>query len=455
MASLDARASRGADARNGEGQARAVAPLYKRLPPGPHRLEREQVLRHQRLRIQGAMVEAVAADGYEATSVKQLIALAGVSRRSFYEQFANKQECFLATFDVLARRLVSNLAAHCDPDCTELQERLGPPLDALAMFAAEDPKAATLLLAVPPRLGRPGLSRLCQASAACERLLGAAFGSCAGAGALPAPVLRAIAGGAQAAVASYLAQPGRERDHARLATTLLAWVAMFATPSAPRPVKRAPARPHTRRRRAATAARGREPGAIARELRARLLGGALRLVASEGYCELTGPRIADEARLPVDALGAAFASAEECFAAAVAAVGDGLLSDLQKRGKPKGDWPRGVRDTLAWLLRELAEQPLHGRTLAELAFLADEQCSAANLARLRALAAALIAGAPPPGPEPAVVDMLAGALLHTLRCQVVLGRVRMLPLLADHLAFVVMTPCVGAQRAAAAVSEPR
>ena len=56
-------------------------------------------MRHQRNRMHGAMVEAVALRGYERTSVKQVVGLAGVSRRSFYEQFANKQECFLATYD--------------------------------------------------------------------------------------------------------------------------------------------------------------------------------------------------------------------------------------------------------------------------------------------------------------------------------------------------------------------
>src|SRR3982074_2167060 len=84
------------------GLAGELTPLYRRLPPGPHRLGRAEVIRHQRIRMYGAMVEAVAANGYEGTSGRQIIALAGVSRRSFYEHFANKQECLLATFDAIA-----------------------------------------------------------------------------------------------------------------------------------------------------------------------------------------------------------------------------------------------------------------------------------------------------------------------------------------------------------------
>src|SRR5438445_267 len=42
-------------ANGGRGRAAPrVAPLYKRLPSGPHRLEREEVMRHQRIRIHGA-----------------------------------------------------------------------------------------------------------------------------------------------------------------------------------------------------------------------------------------------------------------------------------------------------------------------------------------------------------------------------------------------------------------
>jgi AcrR family transcriptional regulator len=76
-------------------------PLYKRLPHGPHGLGREQVARHQRARLYRGMVESVYQRGYAGTSVANVIALAGVSRRAFYEQFSNKEDCFLATYDAL------------------------------------------------------------------------------------------------------------------------------------------------------------------------------------------------------------------------------------------------------------------------------------------------------------------------------------------------------------------
>ena len=52
----------------------------------------------------GGMIEAVAQRGYSRTTVAHVIALAGVSRRAFYEQFPNKEACFLATYDIVVAR---------------------------------------------------------------------------------------------------------------------------------------------------------------------------------------------------------------------------------------------------------------------------------------------------------------------------------------------------------------
>lgn len=45
------------------------------------------------------MVRAVAEKGFARVTVKDVLAGAGVSRETFYEQFANKDDCFWAAFD--------------------------------------------------------------------------------------------------------------------------------------------------------------------------------------------------------------------------------------------------------------------------------------------------------------------------------------------------------------------
>ncbi len=71
----------------------------RRLPRGPHRLAREEVLASQRARMLEAMAHAVAAKGYAATTVADVVGGAGVSRKTFYEHFQDKEDCFLAAFD--------------------------------------------------------------------------------------------------------------------------------------------------------------------------------------------------------------------------------------------------------------------------------------------------------------------------------------------------------------------
>lgn len=74
-----------------------------RLPPGRHGLPRSFVAHNQRLRIVAAMLRVLAEHGYPATTIGHITAEAGVSRAAFYQQFASKEECFLATYDVASR----------------------------------------------------------------------------------------------------------------------------------------------------------------------------------------------------------------------------------------------------------------------------------------------------------------------------------------------------------------
>jgi AcrR family transcriptional regulator len=69
------------------------------LPRGRHAAPREVVAESQRERLLVAMADATAEKGYANVAVADVIERAGVSRRSFYEQFSNKEECFLAAYD--------------------------------------------------------------------------------------------------------------------------------------------------------------------------------------------------------------------------------------------------------------------------------------------------------------------------------------------------------------------
>ncbi len=69
------------------------------LPRGRHAAPRAVVWRSHRERMLAAMAESVTARGYGGASVADVVERAGVSRSTFYEHFANREECFLAAYD--------------------------------------------------------------------------------------------------------------------------------------------------------------------------------------------------------------------------------------------------------------------------------------------------------------------------------------------------------------------
>jgi AcrR family transcriptional regulator len=75
---------------------------FSRLPPGRHGLPRSFVARNQRLRIVAAMLQILPRHGYHGTTIGHVTAEARISRAAFYRQFEGKEECFLATYDLVA-----------------------------------------------------------------------------------------------------------------------------------------------------------------------------------------------------------------------------------------------------------------------------------------------------------------------------------------------------------------
>ena len=73
--------------------------MTTRLPRGRHGLTREDVAGQQRARILAAFAEVLTERGYVNTPVAAIIERAGVSRETFYENFSDKEDCFLAAFE--------------------------------------------------------------------------------------------------------------------------------------------------------------------------------------------------------------------------------------------------------------------------------------------------------------------------------------------------------------------
>ncbi len=107
---------------------------------GSQTLPRAYLVRSQRERLLEAMLRVAAAKGYEATTVEDVIEVAGVSRESFDRMFADKGACFLeaydAVFDVLVAHVTSAFeAAAGDPWPERITAGLGALVGLLAIEA--------------------------------------------------------------------------------------------------------------------------------------------------------------------------------------------------------------------------------------------------------------------------------------------------------------------------------
>src|SRR5438105_13490444 len=83
----------------------------RQLPRGRHGLTRGAVVAHQRLRLLRAVPAAVRAKGYLALTVEDICAHAGVSRRTFYENFRDKEDCFITSYRQHNDELIAAVAA--------------------------------------------------------------------------------------------------------------------------------------------------------------------------------------------------------------------------------------------------------------------------------------------------------------------------------------------------------
>jgi AcrR family transcriptional regulator len=127
-------------------------PLLTRLPAGRHGLSREFIAQNQRERIITALVDTVAERGYNATTVAHITKAASVSRRTFYEHFADKEACFLAAYELIAEHIRSSMRVAAEA-FEEWPEKVRAALATLLRFLSAEPELARLCMIEPVAAG--------------------------------------------------------------------------------------------------------------------------------------------------------------------------------------------------------------------------------------------------------------------------------------------------------------
>jgi AcrR family transcriptional regulator/DNA-binding MarR family transcriptional regulator len=99
----------------------------------------------QRARILAAMVEVCAERGAANVTVAHIVARSGVSRRTFYEQFEDREECFLAAFDQAIERIAARVIPAFEGE-SRWKDRVRAGLGALLGFLDEEPGSGRLCI---------------------------------------------------------------------------------------------------------------------------------------------------------------------------------------------------------------------------------------------------------------------------------------------------------------------
>lgn len=133
-------------------------PARRPLPRGAHGLSREYVAQDQRARMLDAMADVVAEHGYSDATVAHVLDAAKVSRRTFYEHFTDKLDCFLVAYEAVLEQATERVLATYQPD-EPWPAQMRAVLAALFEFMASEPAFARVLVVEPLTAGGRALER--------------------------------------------------------------------------------------------------------------------------------------------------------------------------------------------------------------------------------------------------------------------------------------------------------
>jgi AcrR family transcriptional regulator len=142
----------------------------RKLPSGRHGLSRSFVVTDQRERMLAAVADGVAEKGYIALTVEDVVRLAGVSRRTFYDQFKDKREAFFAAYDASVEQcMLAAAAGFASSSHWPEQVRFG--LRGFLRYLSEDPAFTRMGIVEIPLAGPEGHARHLAARAGFEVFL--------------------------------------------------------------------------------------------------------------------------------------------------------------------------------------------------------------------------------------------------------------------------------------------
>ncbi|HTA04919.1 MAG TPA: TetR/AcrR family transcriptional regulator [Solirubrobacteraceae bacterium] len=462
-----ANGSAGKRAKGAAGTAR-----YKRLPTGAHGLTREQVEHDQRERLRSAMIELIAERGYPAVRILDLTQLAHVSRPTFYNLYADKEELLLSAYEDIAGRTTACVAsAYDEGDAPE--QSLVLALQAFAEMAAAEPEAMTLALLGTFGAGPRALERRNRTTTALEQMVSA--GREHAWSEQPRDLTgKFLIGGIREVAATRLRQ-GRAEELPELASELGAWALGYPQGlplglEGPRRMRSDGSggqwKPSPMRVDRAQAERRLPSGRhdLAREevvksQRERIVDATAEIVAEKGFAGLTIPEIASRANVSHETFYEMYPTKHDAFLGAQkVGLHQALRTTAEAYEAHGSDWPSGVAAGLHALMDFVCSEPSHAHLTLVDTFGASPQAIEIRESALNGFTAYLSPGFEHAAPGAEVPDVaaeaVAGGVWQVLHHYIEHKRLGELCDAAPQLVYLTLSPFVGPEPAAETARQP-
>jgi AcrR family transcriptional regulator len=450
--------------------AAADVARYRRLPTGAHGLTREQVERDQRERLRSAMIELIAERGYPAVRILDLTQLAHVSRPTFYNLYADKEELLLSAYEDIAGRTTRRVAESYGGGESP-QDSLGRALRAFAELAAAEPAAMTLALLGTFGAGPRALERRNRTLQALERTVQA--GRDRAWSEHPVDLTTKFLIGGIREVSAMRLRRGRARELPELADELGSWANTYP-PGLPLGLD---GRPRVRRRPAGGDAKqasarerraeGRLPSGrhdlpreeVVRSQRERIVDATATIVAEKGFAGLTIPEIASRANVSHETFYEMYATKQDAFLGAQkVGLHQALRATAAAYEPHQAEWPEAVAAGMRALLDYVCSEPAHAHLTLVDTFGASPEAIEIRESALLAFTAYLRPGfelAPAHIEVPEVAaEAIAGGVWQVLHHYTEHARMHELCDAGPQLIYLTLTPFLGPDAAAETGRQP-
>ena len=167
---------------------------------------REKVSEIQRARILGAMTEVASERGAANVTVAHVVARSGVSRRTFYELFEDREACFLAAFDGAAARIAARAVPAYEGE-KRWRDRMRAALAELLEFLDEEPEMGRLCIVESLAAGPLALERRSRVIGIVKRALDEGHGEARGAREPPPLTAEGVIGAVSSVLHARLTEP--------------------------------------------------------------------------------------------------------------------------------------------------------------------------------------------------------------------------------------------------------